>query len=80
MIPFHITNSLLVHACHGVMHSHFDDEIQLLPIFISFQWWTEKCFFFFFSFHEEHVECAEQKQNTLHCNSLEYCVPFIQVA
>lgn len=47
MIPFYITNSLLVHARHGVMHSHFDDEIQLLPIFISFQWWTEKCFFFF---------------------------------
>lgn len=34
----------------------------------------------FFSLHEGHVKCAEQKQNTLHCNSLEYCVPFMQVA
>lgn len=24
-------------------------------------------------------KCAEQKQNTLRCNSLEYCVPFMQV-
>lgn len=34
----------------------------------------------FFCFHEGHVKCAEQKQNTLCCNSLEYCVPFMQVA
>lgn len=79
MITFCITNSLLVHACHVVMHLHMDDKNQLLPIFIGFQGWTERCFFFF-SFHEEHMKCAEQKQNTLHCNSLEYCMPFMQVA
>lgn len=33
-----------------------------------------------FCFHKVHVKCAEQKQNTLHCNSLEYCVPFMEVA
>lgn len=47
MITFCITNSLLVHACHVVMHLHMDDKNQLLPIFIGFQGWTERCFFFF---------------------------------
>lgn len=78
MIPFCITNSLLVDACHVARHLHTDDKIQLLPIFIGFQWWTEQWFFFFL--HEGHVKCAEQKQSTLHCNSLEYCVPFMQVS
>lgn len=47
MIPSCITNLLLVDACHVVMHLHTDDRIQLLPVFIGFQWWTEQCFFLF---------------------------------
>lgn len=47
MIPFSITNLLLVDACHVVMHLHTGDRIQLLPVFIGFQWWTEQCFFVF---------------------------------
>lgn len=34
----------------------------------------------FFCFQEGHVKYAEPKQNTLHCNSLEYYVPFMQFA
>lgn len=34
----------------------------------------------FFCFQEGHVKCGEQKQNTLHCNSLEYYAPFMQFA
>lgn len=48
MIPFCITNSLLVDACHVARHLHTDDKIQLLPIFIGFQWWTEQWYFFLF--------------------------------
>lgn len=48
MIWFCITNSLLVDACHVVMHLYPDDRIQLLPVFIGFQWLTEQCFLFVF--------------------------------
>lgn len=47
MIPFCITNLLLVDACHVVMHLHTADRIQLLPVFIGFQWWTEQWVFLF---------------------------------
>lgn len=47
MIPFNITDLLLVDACHVVMHLHTGDRIQHLLAFTGFQWWTEQCFFVF---------------------------------